>query len=341
MVRLPVMDIVRLSVEDLDAYKSLAAILYAVLLATNLGLGWLSQYLAGLAYPLGITLPSSVNAMVFRANLFRFTFFTLLPWLVSTFVLAWVNMQWADWVASRSDRGALSDGRFWPSFMSLLKYWAVVFVILGVALALGEVGEHHTGTVRFVINAQKQAILLPQDSHLATVTADRTRASVLGSILGILVFLLGLWTMIRLLLLPARGAIGEGTSIAACWHATRGTFWSLFRLTLVNGAIFLLGLALSAAASAAIGYVAVDLGWVAAPASLSLAGIEQWIRLPQNHTLSLVRSVLIAPITGTVFFIFTGSIIRAALLLQSAEGEEHAAYARALAAFRPEQSLWR
>jgi hypothetical protein len=84
----------------------------------------------------------------------------------------------------------------------------------------------------------------------------------------------------------------------------------------------------------------VGAGLIAGPANLSLAGLMQWTGSPALATLSLVRSVLIIPVVGAVFFIFTGSLIRAALLLRHAPGNGHDAHARAPADLQPEQSVW-
>ena len=340
MARLPVMDIVRLSFEDLSAYKGLAAVLYGILLATSLGIGLLAQYLASIPVPLEISLPSAVDAMVFSAALYRFAFLSLMPALISMFVMAWVNMQWADWVASRTERGELHDGRYWTSFLTLLKYWAIVIALLGTGVALMQSGEHSSVPVSMLIGAHQQVILLPETTRQAALAA-LMRTSAAGGpakVLGFLVSLLGIWAMVRLLLLPARGAIGEGASLVAYWQSTRGFFWSLLRLMLVFAGLFLFGAMLSGVLFAMIAFVAVDAGWIAAPLSLTPAGLSQWMGLPTTQALSMVRSVLFAPVSGTVFFIFIGSIMRAALLLQREEGRS--AYARAMAAWPPEKSLW-
>jgi len=333
MARLPVMDIVRSSVEDISAYKGLAAVLYGILLATGLVLEWFSRYLGGHAYPLAFSSPAGVGTLMFRAGLYRFVFATVLPVLLNSFVLAWVYMQWADWVASRTARGSLDRGRYWPSFWALVKYWLVIFAIFAAARLLAAPAQPHTISI-FMTHGR--VVLLPDTGKRALVAAQAGGGA--GAFLGILVDLLGFWMMVRLLLLPARGAIGEDSSIAACWRSTRGTVWSLLSLMLVMSGIAIFAGLICAAVFVVMAYVAVSVGWVAAPASLNLPAILPWLATPAMQKLYLARTILIAPVTGTVFFIFTGSIVRAALLIESFEARS--IYARALAAWQTEKSLW-
>ena len=183
------------------------------------------------------------------------------------------------------------------------------------------------------------APLVRPDTSRRALAAAAAPVSMPSIILGFLVAMLGLWVMIRLLLLPARGAIGEGSGLAACWRDTRGVWWWLFRLMMIQAAIAVVARVISGAVFALIAFVAVAFGWITAPASMTVTAIYQWLGSPNLQSLSLVHSVLVAPVFGTVTFIFAGSIIRAALLVRNdIEAARSDPYGRVLAEWQAEQA---
>jgi len=287
-------------------------------------------YVSHTIFPLTLASRVSVATLPLAASL------SWLPWLVFSLVLAWVNMKWADWVASRSDLGELDRDRFRPSCMAVLKYFAVVFLVFGLIQALSLIFIVSLETTHKILNSLGQAILPSVGNGLTVDEAGREAPLVLLAGLWLVVLLLGLWMTVRLSLLPARAAIGESSSIAACWQSTRGFFWSLFGLLFCILGIVVFAVMLSWAVAAMIAFGAAAAGWIAPPAMANFPGIAHWLASPQLQPVALVSSVLIAPVTGTVFFIFTGSIIHAALLLRRARRGGTDALAFALAAWQAE-----
>ena len=213
----------------------------------------------------------------------------LLPLLLGIGASAWLAERWAEFVVLRAIGATLGPNRFWPTLRALLKY----YIIVGV------------GWLSAWILVVFSGVLM----RLSPVVG------LLGATLALAIELVTLIAAVRLSLVPARAAIGEGTSLGAGWKITKGSFWRLVGLGCLIVLAALLVDVVMLGVTWGIAGLAVHLGRLVPPPQLTVLGIAQWLQLPGPKLITLLSSIVVSPLSAAFLFLVLGSLIRAALLL--------------------------
>jgi len=216
-------------------------------------------------------------------------FLGLLPWPASILVSAWAATRWADWITTREASPQLPPNRYWSTVRAMLKYYIVLSVAFGSGVTLELVG----------------ASISPLSPAVGSVAI----------LLGLVVDIATIWAAVRLSLVPSRAALGEGASIGDTWRITKDHFWRLFGLEFLTSIISMLGSLPTLVLVILLAGPAIHHGWIPPTGPLTMDAFAQWFALPSVRTLTLLTSIVASPFAGAAFFIFAGSLIRAARLV--------------------------
>lgn len=211
----------------------------------------------------------------------------LLPSFAVVVMQAWMLVCWTEWVIPRARGGAAPPFLFWPALQALVKLYALLFLLAFAGILL-----------------DIEAISL---AHLSAAVSGA------AAVLALFFFAADLVLAVRLTLVPARAAIGEGTSLKAAWRASKENFWRLFGIDALLCATTLISGIAALAIFSFIAVYAVHEGWIAPPADMTPPSIANWIREPPVRLLLLAGSLVMAPVNGAIFFLFSGTLIRAAV----------------------------
>jgi len=286
MARFPVFGSIGAAIDDLLTNKIFAAKTYGVVLAANVVISIPSLLLVRPIIP---------GAMPDRALIVPAILLGLISAVVNIGTMTWMFVRWSGLVVERVTGAPPPPRRFWATIRAFLKLF-VVMVLAYLSLVIAVMFLALLGRILPVMKS-------------------------VGGVLMLCALLAVIWVGIRLILVPARAGIGEGTSIEACWRATKGCFWRLFGLGILNEFVLLASFAVVGILFAIVASIAFRVGWITGPGSGAhmRAWLDWYSRATQQRgmrMLLLLVSILSAPVIASAYFIVIGAYARVAIALR-------------------------
>lgn len=213
--------------------------------------------------------------------------------IVAVLVWAWILAAWAVWVVTRATGNAPPGNCFGATLVALLKN--------GVVLMLAFIG-----TVMLLVFG-------------AVLAKGSPMVGAAVGVVGMLAAAATFWAAMRLCLVPARAAIGEGTSLAAGWKITKNEVWRLVEINLVLFGLMMVSVVVFYIIVVVLAAIAVPMHLLAMPAAMTTEALAQWSALPAVRVIYIVAEFVGAPVMGFVQYVTMGATMHAAMLLRSGE----------------------
>ena len=220
----------------------------------------------------------------------KYAWLTILLQVATIIVTGWVWARWAAVVIEHVGGATAAGNHAWPTAQALVKYYLLLLLALTAAGML---------------------------MLFASIFAKLSVAIATGLVLaGLVAMGATLWMAVRLSLMPALAAIGQGDTVRQAWQISRGMGWVLWRQAIVAfGLMALVGsLILALSMAAAMMTMATHAGMIPplTPASMH-TGMRLWTQNPLFVRLLMAVEILMMPLSGWAYLTIIGAYVRLAL----------------------------